>query len=1081
MPESSSKGVDVVQVDTASSPSGESRAATATPSSIASGPDPEAGDTADKLDHWDTFIIDPEDDQVTMIIGHNKYPLLVPTTSQYDDVRSVVPLTPIASRDEVQRSIEEVKRVMPGKSEEEIEAWIWERYQKNAEVLKDAEPIELQYNSLELDKISSLNSHLSWVQVIFGLHKIMTPSPSDAPPRIYRGLEKRPLNRTELWRKRVIQRHGRQTYVSEENIPDVCIKKSNPLPLEPIQLPAGVCEQDTGHAIMLVHAAVKGLTIEGVRSQLQEHLVRNREIYEAEMRRYMKEMGSTFEECIESELSNPADELTWKLFSDMVDRPVVFLAANDRSTQSTHWNINWERDNPVIVAKIIREDGSYYWKGFVPNDRMLRICMDGKIWPWTEAKFQRVLTQRTVSIKDMYDGKPPALRFSTSAKAEAVRRDQEWNLYQEFFDGAETDEEIAFEKARFKTKVAAVLEPGEKGPKGCYPQFLPRRNKVIWRHLNIYETDTSDSEFENEDTSERREMEKETRSKLKITLTAKHMEQMLGKEWEKLTRTLQTPRESSPDTEGAQDVSVIEGRGTESELDITMEEERSKTRLETPTTRLIKPEERRKRKTPMQILWSQASKEMKIEIHEEACEAGNDPDTSAEPEMTNIYKEVKQEEEAPEERKERQHARTPTKEIFQPPAQERDQSTGSSPRMSEVEKRDPKASAEESNREIGIPAATITPGPPTPERRTVKHTGKGKSSTRRTPTATVSKAPEIEPERDSGAPEKQTARPATGPLDVLVVSPSVEPVPGPSKRKRESTHPTETKKRQRAETPTEDRGPLTPTGQEELIPTRAESEDSDATLIPETEQMDISIDNVRQARERFGELTNFAFLEYEEVTDPSEEEDYGENYLASHQRTPKDTGDDATPVERTDLPQHKCNRPNCATKMPSQESVQRHITLFHDQGRFECGVCLKEFKTKRALKAHERIHVARWECSKCGERRCYPKEVQLHIETVHEKIKPYHCGTCQKTYGRLIDLQRHEIACKDGKISCQWCGVEFANGKNWEEHCQGVHGEGFVCGELLYFDNKGDKVLCHHTSKSGQARRVHRRRTHKAH
>ena len=96
---------------------GGSRQTTITPSSLGSGPDPDEGDRVDLLDHWDTFIIDPADDQVTMIIGHNKYPLLIPTTSQYEDVRSVVPLTPMVSDAAVRRSVEEVKRVMPEKSE----------------------------------------------------------------------------------------------------------------------------------------------------------------------------------------------------------------------------------------------------------------------------------------------------------------------------------------------------------------------------------------------------------------------------------------------------------------------------------------------------------------------------------------------------------------------------------------------------------------------------------------------------------------------------------------------------------------------------------------------------------------------------------------------------------------------------------------------------------------------------------------------------------------------------------------------------------------------------------------------------
>ena len=598
-------------------------------------------------------------------------------------------------------------------------------------------------------------------------------------------------------------------------------------------------------------------------------------------------------------------------------------------------------------------------------------------------------------------------------------------------------------------------------------------NKVLWRDPNIYEADKSYSDVEREETKERKKEEDSKKEKLKITLTADQMQRVLGRDWEKITTKLKGSTDTGSETEGAINVSMLEGQGTSSELDTTREEEKGINRLETATMKVIRPEERRKKKTPMQILWGQASTSMKVELHEEECIAAREPEETDEPEVTNYYKGVKTEPETSHESEKKHTTSLHMAEIFQPPAQEKSQGTRSSPRMSETERRDPKLSAEELRRETGITAAT--PRSPTSEKRTVKHIGKGKSSTRRVPTATTSKAPGIEPEKDVGA---HVAGPATGQLDVLVARPTPEPVPGPSKRKRESTHPTETTKRQRAETPT---GPLTPTGREESTPTGAESEDSEATLVSEVEEMDISIDNVRQARERFGELTNFAFLEYEEVTDPSEEEDYGEDYLASHQRTPKDTGDDATPVERTDLPQHKCNRPNCATRMPTQESLQRHVTLFHDERKFECGACLKEFKTKRALKAHERIHVARWECSRCGERRCYEKEVQLHIDTVHEKIKPYQCENCNKTYGRLIDLQRHEIACKEGKVSCQWCGIEFANGKNWEEHCQGVHGEGFVCGELLYFDSNGDKVLCHHTSISGQARQVHRRRTHKAH
>jgi len=60
-----------------------------------------------------------------------------------------------------------------------------------------------------------------------------------------------------------------------------------------------------------------------------------------------------------------------------------------------------------------------------------------------------------------------------------------------------------------------------------------------------------------------------------------------------------------------------------------------------------------------------------------------------------------------------------------------------------------------------------------------------------------------------------------------------------------------------------------------------------------------------------------------------------------------------------------------------------------------CSVCVKIFDSKEKRKAHVQEHhptkKVQFNCPECGKKLCSRGSVQLHVQAVHKKHKPFLC------------------------------------------------------------------------------------------
>ena len=74
------------------------------------------------------------------------------------------------------------------------------------------------------------------------------------------------------------------------------------------------------------------------------------------------------------------------------------------------------------------------------------------------------------------------------------------------------------------------------------------------------------------------------------------------------------------------------------------------------------------------------------------------------------------------------------------------------------------------------------------------------------------------------------------------------------------------------------------------------------------------------------------------------------------------------------------------------------------------------------------------------------KALQLHFHGIHEDRKEYQCDTCEKTFSRQHELNRHIITVHEGKrdYKCESCGKTFSFNQSLKKHVYTVH-EGPHC------------------------------------
>ena len=93
---------------------------------------------------------------------------------------------------------------------------------------------------------------------------------------------------------------------------------------------------------------------------------------------------------------------------------------------------------------------------------------------------------------------------------------------------------------------------------------------------------------------------------------------------------------------------------------------------------------------------------------------------------------------------------------------------------------------------------------------------------------------------------------------------------------------------------------------------------------------------------------------------------------------------------------------------------------------------------KQIKSVHERII---YNCNICNYKSAYKYNLKIHIENVHEGIKPFKCSICESTFSQKGDMMKHIESVHEGikPFKCNICNFETSINYNLKKHKESVH------------------------------------------
>ena len=125
----------------------------------------------------------------------------------------------------------------------------------------------------------------------------------------------------------------------------------------------------------------------------------------------------------------------------------------------------------------------------------------------------------------------------------------------------------------------------------------------------------------------------------------------------------------------------------------------------------------------------------------------------------------------------------------------------------------------------------------------------------------------------------------------------------------------------------------------------------------------------------------------------------------------------------------------CKTIFKSQETLNQHYRHRRHRG---CEYCNDKFCSKNDYVNHVAVNHT---CNFCADSFKLRNELLEHIETVHERLKPEKCPTCDIVFGEKA-LKVHITSVHiNQKAKCDTCEALFSSEDNLKSHIKSVHEE----------------------------------------
>ncbi|KAF0986779.1 hypothetical protein HZS_536 [Henneguya salminicola] len=103
-----------------------------------------------------------------------------------------------------------------------------------------------------------------------------------------------------------------------------------------------------------------------------------------------------------------------------------------------------------------------------------------------------------------------------------------------------------------------------------------------------------------------------------------------------------------------------------------------------------------------------------------------------------------------------------------------------------------------------------------------------------------------------------------------------------------------------------------------------------------------------------------------------------------------------------------CDQCGRSFKYPSD--LKKHEQIHTQEKKFTCQNCGRSFRRLHQLNVHVRIHTGEkpFVCNQCGMSFRHDSTLTMHTRTRHEHLKPFKCTVCNKMFGRLSHLRKHQ-------------------------------------------------------------------------
>lgn len=150
-----------------------------------------------------------------------------------------------------------------------------------------------------------------------------------------------------------------------------------------------------------------------------------------------------------------------------------------------------------------------------------------------------------------------------------------------------------------------------------------------------------------------------------------------------------------------------------------------------------------------------------------------------------------------------------------------------------------------------------------------------------------------------------------------------------------------------------------------------------------------------------------------------------------------------------DLELHACDQ--CSFRTYSLSKLENlHKRIHQDERPFVCDTCGKGFKTTKQLRNHQVIHMEKTrqgqfrsgECHICHRHFSDKRMLRLHLDTVHNKIRPFLCNYCGYTASCKSTLKMHMRQHTGEKpFSCDMCDYRTSDHNSLRRHKMRHSGE----------------------------------------